>query len=228
MRFITSANVACGGHAGDNRLMRATVRLAREHGVSVGAHPSFPDREGFGRRDLALSPDQVEAFTAAQVGALAEIAAAEGVRLSHVKPHGALFNVAARSRPIADAVARATASIDPTLILFGLPGSASMAAAEAAGLRSAREVFADRAYRPDGSLVPRGESGAVITDPDEVVARVLEAALAGTVVALDGTRVAIEVDTICVHGDTPGAADLAARIHAALRAGGVTIAAVGV
>ena len=227
MPFITSANVACGAHAGDPQLMRTTVGLARAHGVAVGAHPSFPDREGFGRRDLGLSPDEVERFTAAQVGALAEVAAGEGVRLQHVKPHGALFNVAARDRSIADAVARATASIDPALILFGLPGSALIAAADATGLRSAREAFADRAYRADGSLVPRTDPGAVIVDPDQVVARVVEIAIARTVVAVDGTCVALEVDTICVHGDTPGAADLAARIHAALRARGVAIAAVG-
>jgi len=227
MPFITSVNVACGAHAGDLQLMRTTVRLAHSHGVAVGAHPSFPDREGFGRRDLGLSPDEVEVFTAAQVGALAEVAAGEGVRLQHVKPHGALFNVAARDRPIADAVARATASVDPALILFGLPGSALVAAAVAAGLRSAREAFADRAYRSDGTLVPRTEPGAVIVDPDQVVARVVQAALTGTIVALDGTPVALEVDTICVHGDTPGAADLAARMHAALRDRGVAIMAVG-
>lgn len=227
MAFITSANVACGGHAGDLQLMQATVRLAHTHGVAVGAHPSFPDRPGFGRRDLGLAPAEVEVFIAAQVGALVEVAAREGVRLQHVKPHGALYHVAARDRSIADAVARATASIDPALILFGLPGSQLIAAAAAAGLRCAREAFADRAYRPDGSLVPRTEPGAVIADPDQVVARVVEAALTRTVLAVDGTRVTLEADTICVHGDTPGAAALAARMQAALLAGGVTITAVG-
>jgi UPF0271 protein len=227
MAFITSASVACGGHAGDVQLMQATVRLAHAHGVAVGAHPSFPDRPGFGRRDLGLTPAEVEVFVAAQVGALVEVAAGEGVRLQHVKPHGALYHVAARDRSVADAVARATASIDPALILFGLPGSQLIAAAAAAGLRSAREAFADRAYRPDGSLVPRTEPGAVIVAPDQVVARVVEAALTRTVLAVDGTRVTLEADTICVHGDTPGAAALAARMHAALLARGVTITAVG-
>jgi len=227
MACITSANIACGGHAGDLQLMRTTVRLAQAHGVAVGAHPSFPDQPGFGRRDLGLPPAEVEAFTAAQVATLAQVAAGEGVRIQHVKPHGALYNLAARDRSIADAVARATASVDSALVLFGLPGSALIAAAAAAGLRSAREVFADRAYRSDGSLVPRTEAGAVIADPDQVVARVVEAVLTGTVVAVDGTRVTLDADTICVHGDTPGAAELAARMHATLLARGVAIAAIG-
>src|SRR6267378_336777 len=152
MPHITSANVACGFHAGDPGVMRDTVILAREHGVAIGAHPGFPDREGFGRRDPRLTPRQVEDLVVYQIGALAAIAAAQGARLQHVKPHGALFNIAVGERRVADAIARATASVDRSLILFGLPDSELMAAGEAAGLRTAREAFADRAYRADGTL----------------------------------------------------------------------------
>jgi UPF0271 protein len=215
MRAITSANVACGFHAGDPGVMRDTLLLAREHGVAVGAHPGFPDREGFGRRDLHLTPRQVEDIVVYQIGAIAAIAAASGVRLQHVKPHGALFNIAVRDRSIADAIARAMAAVDRSLILFGLSESELTAAGEAAGLRTAREAFADRAYRADGTLVPRTEPGAVIDDPAEVLARVVAMASHP------------RVDTICVHGDTPGAADLAARIRATLVAAGIDVKAVG-
>jgi UPF0271 protein len=162
-----------------------------------------------------------------QIGALAAIAATEGVRLQHVKPHGALFNVASRDRSIADAIARATASVDPALILFGLPDSELIAAGTAAGLRTACEAFADRAYRPDGTLVPRTEPGAVIDDAAEVLARVVAMAREHAVVATDGTRVSIAFDTICVHGDTPGAANLAARIRATLVASRIDVRAIG-
>jgi UPF0271 protein len=195
--------------------MRDTVALAKECGVAVGAHPGFPDLEGFGRRELQFSPNDVEDFVAYQVGALAAIAAAQGVRLQHVKPHGALFNMAVRDASIADAIARAAAVIDSALILFGLPESEIVAAGRRAGLRTANEGFADRAYRPDGTLVPRNEPGAVIHDPDTVVERV--------------RRMVRErpVDTICVHSDTPGAENLAARLRVALEADGVQVKPVG-
>jgi UPF0271 protein len=215
MPHITSANVACGFHAGDPGVLRDTVILAREHGVAIGAHPGFQDRDGFGRRDLHLSPREIEDLVVYQIGALAATAAAQGVRLQHVKPHGALFNIAVRDRAVADAIARATTSVDRSLILFGLPESELTAAGEAAGLRTASEAFADRAYRADGTLVPRTEPGAVIDDPAEVLRRVVT-------MASDP-----RVDTICVHGDTPGAADLAARIRATLVAGGIEVKAVG-
>ncbi len=215
MPHITSANVACGFHAGDPGVMRDTVILAREHGVAIGAHPGFPDRDGFGRRDLRLTARQIEDIVVYQVGAVAAIAAVQGVRLQHVKPHGALFNIAVRDRAVADAIARATASVDRSLILFGLPDSELIAAGEAAGLRTAREAFADRAYRADGTLVPRTEAGAVIDDPAQVLGRVV------TMAGDPG------VDTICVHGDTPGAADLAARIRKTLIAAGIEVKAVG-
>jgi UPF0271 protein len=207
--------------------MRETVLLARDHGVAVGAHPSFPDREGFGRRDLQLPPLQIEDIVVSQIEALAAIAAAEGVRLQHVKPHGALFNVAVRDRSVADAIARAIALVDPALILFGLPASELIAAGKAAGLRTACEAFADRAYRPDGTLVPRTQPGAVIDDAAQVLARVTTIALERAVIAIDGTRVPITLDTICVHGDTPGAAALAARIRAALATSGIDVKSIG-
>jgi 5-oxoprolinase (ATP-hydrolysing) subunit A len=227
MRFITSANVACGFHAGDPGVMRATVALAREHGVAVGAHPGFPDLAGFGRRELQVSPRDVEDFVVYQVGALAGIAAAQGVRLQHVKPHGALFNMAVRDAALADAIARAVATLDKAMILFGLPGSELVSAGRRAGLRTACEVFADRAYQADGTLVSRQDPGAVIDDADAVEERVIGMVREQAVAAIDGSRVALTVDTICVHGDTPDAAALAGRVRAALEKAGVEIVAVG-
>jgi 5-oxoprolinase (ATP-hydrolysing) subunit A len=225
MPHITSANVACGFHAGGPAVMRATVALAAAHNVAVGAHPGFPDLEGFGRRELDVTPRDVEDFVVYQIGALAAIAAAQAVRLQHVKPHGALFNMAVRDASLADAVARATAVIDRNLILFGLPGSELIAAGWRAGLRTACEGFADRAYRADGSLVPRQEPGAVVHDAETVVQRAVRMARDRTIEAADGTVMPVLIDTICVHGDTPGAADLAARIRRALLEAGVEVKA---
>ena len=224
---VTSANVACGFHAGDPGVMRATVAIAKQHGVAVGAHPGFPDLVGFGRRELHATPREVEDFVVYQVGALAAIAAVQGVRLQHVKPHGALFNMAVRDASLADAIARATAAVDRSLIFFGLPGSELIRAGERAGLRTACEVFADRAYEPDGTLVSRRRPEAIVHAPDAVVARVVRMAKERTVVAVDGSVVPLDVDTICVHGDTPGAADLAARIRQALEAAGVEVKPIG-
>jgi UPF0271 protein len=224
---ITSANVACGFHAGDPGVMRATVQLAREHGVAVGAHPGFPDLQGFGRREMRLTPREVEDLTVYQIGALAALAGAEGVRLRHVKAHGALYNMAAVNAGLADAIARATAAVDQSLVLFGLPGSELIRAGERAGLTTASEAFADRAYRADGTLLPRSESGAVLNDHAAVATRAIAMVQDQSVVAHDGSRVALQVDTICLHGDTPGAAQLAARVHEALRAAGIEIRAVG-
>lgn len=206
MSCITSANVACGLHAGNHAVMRETLLLAREHGVAVGAHPSFDDREHFGRRDLHLPASEITDLVVRQIDALAQIAVQTGTRLQHVKPHGALYNIAVTDRSVADAIAHAVASFDASLILLGLPDSALLAAGRDAGLRTAREAFADRAYRPDGTLVPRGEPGAVVRDEDEVLSRVAELAQH------------LRADTICVHGDTPGAAVLARRIRATLEA----------
>jgi UPF0271 protein len=224
---VTSANVACGFHAGDPGVMRATIALAKQHGVAVGAHPGFPDLVGFGRRDLHATPREVEDFVVYQIGALAAIAAAQGVALQHVKPHGALFNMAACDAALADAIARATAAVDRSLILFGLPASELIRAGERAGLRTACEAFADRAYHRDGTLVSRRLPGAVIHDADVVEARVLRMATDRTVEAMDGSVVRLDIETICVHGDTRGAADLAARIRRALEASGVHVKPVG-
>ena len=227
MPAISSANIACGFHAGDPGVMRATVELARDHGVAVGAHPGFHDLAGFGRRELPVSPQQVEDLVAYQIGALAAIAAARGVRLRHVKAHGALYNMAARDRALADAIARATRSVDSALVLFGLSGSALLEAGAAAGLRTASEVFADRAYHANGSLAPRTHPDAVLHDPEIIAVRALAMSREQTVTTLEGTPLRLSVDTICVHGDTPGAVEIASRIRSSLVAAGIQVRAVG-
>lgn len=227
MKAITSANVAAGFHAGDPSVLRNTIRSAKQHGVAVGAHPGFPDLVGFGRRELNVTPKEAEDMVLYQVAAVAGVAAAEDVAIQHVKPHGALFNMAVRNAELAAAIARAVAAFDPDLILFGLPGSEILAAGTAAGLRVAAEVFADRAYEPDGSLASRRKPGSVIHDPEAVVARAVRMVKDRTVIALDGSVVRLEADTICVHGDTPGSDQLAAKIRAGLEAAGVTVKAIG-
>src|SRR3954466_6597979 len=208
MHAITSANVAAGFHAGDPSVLRDTIRLAKTNGVAVGAHPGFPDLVGFGRRELNVTPAEAEDFVLYQLAAVAGVARTEGVAIQHVKPHGALFNMAVRNRELSEAIARAVAAFDASLILFGLPGSEILAAGRAAGLRVAAEVFADRAYEPDGSLASRRKPGAVIHDAAQVVARAVRMANEKTVVAIDGSIVTLEADTICVHGDTPGSDQL--------------------
>lgn len=224
MPLITSANIACGYHAGDTDSMRAAVVLARDHGVAVGAHPSFPDREQFGRREMRLARTDLHECIRGQVHTLAAIAAAAGTRLRHVKPHGALYNMAARDEELAEGVARAVYSVDPELLLFGLAGSALVKVAARVGLRSVNEVFADRAYLPDGSLLPRDRPGSVLHNEAAVATRAVAMACEGTVVAVDGSRIRVQAGTICVHGDTPGAAVLAARIRDGLGRAGVTVA----
>ena len=223
MKAITSANIACGFHAGDPGVMRNTVRLARDAGVAIGAHPGFPDLVGFGRRNLAASPREVEDFVLYQIGALAGVAAAEGVRLQHVKPHGALYNMAVRDRVLADAIAGAIAAFDRTLLLFALPGSELLKAGQAAGLTVVAEGFADRAYEPDGSLTPRAHPGAVIHERAEVVSRALRMVRNGIVIATNGREIAMQVRTICTHGDTPGSHDLTQSLREALEQSGVTV-----
>jgi len=224
MPVISSANVACGFHAGDPCTIRQTIRLARKHGVAIGAHPGLPDLLGFGRREMQVTPAEVEDMVLYQVGALAAIARSEGVPLQHVKAHGALYNMACRDEALAEAIARAVVAFDPTLVLFGLPGSALLQAGLDAGLPVAAEAFADRAYRPDGSLAPRSQPGAVIHDVDAVVARAVAMVTEQSVVATDGTTIEFEADTLCLHGDTPGAAALAVAIRRGLEDAGVTIA----
>lgn len=224
MPSISSANVACGYHGGDPGVMRRTVRLARDAGVAVGAHPGLPDLAGFGRRQMRVSAQEVEDMVLYQIGALAAIARSEGVRLQHVKPHGALYHMAVRDRPLADAIARAVASLDSSLILFGLPGSEIIRAGAACGLRVASEGFADRAYEPDGSLTPRSHAGAVIHDTDAVVRRAVRMAVDGKLTTSDGREREIQVETICTHGDTPGAQALTRAIRTGLERAGITIA----
>ena len=201
--------------------MRRTVRLARDHGVAIGAHPGLPDLVGFGRRTMSVTAAEVEDFVLYQIGALAAIAKAEGVTLQHVKPHGALYNMAIKDRGLADGIARAVASFDPRLLLFGLPGTELLRAAEAAGLPLAAEGFADRSYEADGSLTSRSQPNAVIHDAAEVVTRAVRMAREGVVVARDGEEVPMRVATICIHGDTPGSHALARRIRAGLERAGI-------
>jgi len=224
---VSSANIACGFHAGDPAVMRRTLQLTERHGIAAGAHPGFPDLPGFGRRDMHISTAELESIVAYQIGALAAVAATEGARLSHVKPHGALYNMSARDAAMADAIARAVSAVDATLVLFGLSGSQLIAAGERAGLRVASEVFADRGYWPDGSLAPRGTPGAIITEVAEVVRRAVGMATGQGVTCVDGTMIRVKAETICIHGDTPGAAALARAVRAALTAAGIDVVSPG-
>jgi len=198
MKSITSANIAAGFHAGDPSVLRATIRTAKAHGVAVGAHPGFPDMVGFGRRELNVTAREAEDLVLYQVAAVAGVASAEGMRIQHVKPHGALFNMAVRNAELAAAIARAVAAFDPMLLLFGLPGSEILKAGRSEGLRVAAEVFADRAYEPDGSLASRRKPGSVIHDAEMVVERAVRMVKDHTVVAIDGSVVPLQADTICV------------------------------
>ena len=225
LRLVTSANVACGVHAGDAHSMRATVALAIRNGVAIGAHPGFDDRDGFGRRPRRLTANEIRDLLLSQLGALDEIARAQGATLQHVKPHGALYNQAESEVPLADAIVAAIRAFDPALRLVGRAGSAMEQAARAASHPFTAEAFADRRYRWDGTLLPRSESGAVLTDPEEVARQVRSLVTDGEVFASDGARVAVSFETLCVHGDTPGAATLARRIRKELDALGVSISA---
>lgn len=227
MPSITSANIAAGFHGGDPSVLRRTVRLAKAAGVAVGAHPGLPDLAGFGRRVLDVTPDEAEDLVLYQVAAVAGVAAAEGLRLQHVKPHGALFHMAARDSKLASRIARAVAAFDRSLILFGPPRSELLAAGLAAGLRVAAEAFVDRAYEADGTLAPRHRPGSVIRDVDAVVARAIRLAKQGSVVLGNGASLTVHAETICIHGDTPDAALLAARVKSALEAAGVSVQPIG-
>lgn len=225
MPLVTSANIACGAHAGDEAVMRATVRLARRHGVVIGAHPGFADRAHFGRRELSLSAGEIADLVSAQVEALRVIAREEGAAVAHVKPHGALYNLAARDAVAADAIARAVAGIDGGLRLYGLAGGELLKAGRARGLRVAAEVFADRTYQADGSLTPRRRADAFLTGEEAAVAQVLRMIRDGKVRSTDGRDVAIAADTVCVHGDGAGAVMFARGLRAALEVAGVTVRA---
>ncbi len=219
---VTSANIACGYHAGDPLVMRATVRLARAANVAIGAHPGYPDLQGFGRREMSLSSEEVEAMLLYQIGALAGICRAEGAELTHVKPHGALYNQAAVDAKLAAAVARAVRSFSRDLLLVGLAGSCLTAAGEEAGLRAAGEGFPDRVYNPDGTLRSRRLPGALIESAEAAAEHALELAREG--VEREGRRVRLRVDTLCVHGDHPQAATEAALIRRRFEAAGVALA----
>ncbi len=223
MPVISSANVACGFHGGDPLVMERTVRLAKQHGVGVGAHPGFPDLVGFGRREMHLGLDDLRAIHVYQIGALWAFAKAQGVPLQHVKSHGALSNMAVRDEAWARAIVEAIAAVDRTLIMVALSGTVLERAAREGGLRVAAEAYADRGYERDGSLVSRSKPGALITDPDAVARRVVRMVTEGTVETADGGEIRIQADTVCFHGDTPGAPRLARAAREALTRAGVEI-----
>jgi 5-oxoprolinase (ATP-hydrolysing) subunit A len=225
LEVVTSANVACGFHAGDPATIDRTVRTAVEHGVAIGAQVSYPDLVGFGRREIDVAPDDLTADVLYQIGALEAFAKAAGSRVRYVKPHGALYNRIARDPVQAAAVVEAIRRYDPTLPLLTLPGSAAMQAAADAGIAAVGEGFADRAYTGEGRLVSRREPGAVLHDPERVAARAVVMATEGRVETVDGGEVTVEVRSLCVHGDTPGAVDLAKAVRSALDDAGVTLEA---
>ena len=225
LALVSSANVACGMHAGDPSTVAATVRLAAQKGVTIGAHPGLPDREGLGRRFMEVTPQQVYALVLYQIGALGAFTRAEGARLRHVKPHGALYNMAAKDRSLADAIASAVKAFDPTLTLVGPSGSELLLAARAAALPSASEVFADRCYEADGSLTPRSQAGAMIADEKVAVAQALRLITEGRVLTADGHDIRVQADTLCLHGDSAHAVSLAHTLRAALQAAGIAVKA---
>jgi UPF0271 protein len=222
--YVTSANVACGVHAGDPTTMDQTVLTALSRGVRVGAHPGYPDRANFGRVFIEMSADDIENLIVYQVGALAGFVRSRGGTLTHVKPHGALYHSAGEFPDVARAIAEGVRRVGTDLVLVGAAGSLLIGAGEDAGLAIAEEAFADRRYRSDGTLVPRGEPGALLLDPDEAAEQAVGLARDGVAVAQDGTRVTVRADTICLHGDTPGAVEIAKRIHERFRDAGIRIA----
>ena len=225
--LISSANIACGYHGGDALMMERTVARAVEAGVGIGAHPGFPDRLGFGRRPMQCTPAEIRADVIYQVGALAGFCTAAGVRLQHVKAHGALYNLAVHDADVATAIAEGVAMIDADLLFFAIPGSELAIAGERAGLTVIREAFADRAYLADGSLVPRSRPGAVIEDHDLVAARMVRLVREGVVDTIDGETITMQADTICIHSDTPTALALAEAITRRFALEGITIARPG-
>lgn len=226
LRWVTSANVACGWHGGDPHVMRQTVARAKALGVAVGAHPSYPDLLGFGRRAMQISRQEARDYMLYQIGALRAFVEAAGLTLQHVKPHGAIYNVAAKDRDLSLGIAEAVKEAGGDLILMGLPDSEMLKAAEDLGVRVAREAFGDRAYNEDGSLVSRKIAGSLITDPDQVAERVIGLAQ-GRVVAITGKEIRFQADTICLHGDTPGAAAIARRVRERLEKEGAQVRPLG-
>jgi UPF0271 protein len=224
LTIVTSANIACGFHAGDPRSIRATVIGARDAGVAIGAHVGYRDLAGFGRRAMDVPSDDLVADLIYQIGALQGIARAAGTRVSYVKPHGALYNTIVHDERQAADVVTAIVEIDPSLAVLGLPGSEILRAADAAGLATVTEAFADRAYTREGTLVSRRETGSVLHDPAAVAARMVELVTDGTLAAIDGSRIRVAADSICVHGDSEGATAMALQIRAAFALAGIAVA----
>lgn len=225
MPYVSSVNIACGFHAGDPAVMKRTVRLALQHQVAIGAHPGLPDLAGFGRRNMAISPEEAYDLVVYQLGALAAFVRAEGGQLHHLKPHGALYNMAAADASLAQAIAEAVYRVDPALTLYGLAGSALIRAGRERGLPTAQEVFADRSYQPDGTLTPRRQPQALITDPGAAARQVVQLVKTGKVLSLAGTEVALQADTVCLHGDSAHALDLARHLRQVLESEGIVVRA---
>ncbi|MBR4165811.1 MAG: 5-oxoprolinase subunit PxpA [Lachnospiraceae bacterium] len=223
LQYVSSANVACGFHAGDPLVMEETVRLAKKAGAAVGAHPGYPDLQGFGRRNMICTPKEVKVYVKYQLGALLAFTRSARIPLQHCKPHGALYNMAAKDKALAAAIAEAVADVDAGIILLGLAGSAMTEAGKEAGLRVAGEVFADRAYQADGSLVPRSMPGAVIHDTEEALSRTVRMVKEGIVTAVTGETVPLTADSICVHGDNPSALAFVKAIRERLETEGVSV-----
>ncbi len=225
--YISSANIACGFHAGDPATMKKTVSMAMEKGVAIGAHPGLPDLQGFGRRNMAVSPEEVYDMVVYQIGALAAFAQAEGGKLHHVKPHGALYNMAAVSHPLSEAIAEAVYKVNPEAVLYGLAGSELVNTGHHIGLKVAHEVFADRTYQADGTLTPRSEANALITQPAVAITQVMRMVKEGIVSTQQGTDITIKADTICLHGDGTGALLLAKAIYEVLKQQDILIKTIG-
>jgi UPF0271 protein len=221
--YVSSANIACGYHAGDASVMRHTVAQAIKHGVKIGAHPGLPDLAGFGRRNMAISPENAYDITVVQVGALAAVAASQGARLHHVKAHGALYNMAAKDAALAQAIAQAIYDVDPSLVTFVLAGSCMVEVAQQCGLTVKQEVFGDRTYQTDGSLTPRREHNAMIENVNQSITQILQMVQKGFVTAVDGSHVALKAETLCIHGDQPNAVVFAKAIRTALHEAGIAI-----
>lgn len=228
LKHITSANIACGYHAGDHNVIHKTIKKALEHDVALGAHPGFMDLHGFGRREIRLDLEELYNLIVYQIGAVQAFAKINGAALHHVKPHGALYNMAGRETEIAETIAHAVYDVDPNLILFGLAGSELIHQGRKVGLQVAEEVFADRTYQPDGSLTSRNEANAMVTDANVAVERVIRMVAEGKVEAVDGTDISINADTICVHGDSPKSLEFVEKLRDGLHQNGIIVKRVGI
>ena len=223
LELISSANIACGFHAGDPDVMHRTVQLALKNNVALGAHPGFPDLVGFGRRTMGVSPQEVYTMMVYQIGALNGFIKAEGGKMQHVKPHGALYNMAAKDKKLAEAIAESLYKVDPELVLFGLAGSEMIHAAKRIGIRAIEEVFADRTYQKDGTLIPRSQANSMITDDQKAIAQVLKMVQEKKVTSVDGSDIPLQADTICVHGDGEHALNFAKKIKEKLEEANILV-----